>query len=201
MTTSLTRKFFSRKIAFLALLVVVMLTTIQPSHSLVVVRPFSRNVRRSTGARFARLASVRPDLEQGQNMFDSSSSSSSSHDLKTTDQESSLPSLEEEQDGEMSLWMARSILLLVAAIWGTNFAVRVVAGCWNVKSYRVTTQRHNLIFFFSSSTVGKVLGEFVFSSTVSSSTIGICLGSLWSCRTRKHTSFIGKTMGCNFGWI
>lgn len=31
---------------------------------------------------------------------------------------------QEGQEGEMSLWMARGILLLVAAIWGTNFAVR-----------------------------------------------------------------------------
>ena len=31
---------------------------------------------------------------------------------------------EEEDDTGLSLWAARALLLLVAAIWGTNFAVR-----------------------------------------------------------------------------
>lgn len=132
MTTLLTRKFFLGKIPFLVLMM------IQSSHSfMVTVRPLFRNVQQSTTAMNLRWASVRPDLEQEdksqsttspwsqvQSMFDSSSSSSL--DLTTTsNQESSLPSQQEEQDGEMSLFVARAILLLVAAIWGTNFAVSV----------------------------------------------------------------------------
>ena len=45
-------------------------------------------------------------------------------------EESTSQSLEKKQEGqdpsnrEMSIWAARGLLLLVAAIWGTNFAVR-----------------------------------------------------------------------------
>ena len=74
----------------------------------------------------------RPDVEETKNdsstqqqeekpLVDSSFSSTTPDDRAAL---STLPSEnKEETDGEISLFVARAILLLVAAIWGTNFAV------------------------------------------------------------------------------
>jgi hypothetical protein len=41
------------------------------------------------------------------------------------------PSVSSSSSSELGIWAARGILLLVAAIWGTNFAVR----CWHIELY------------------------------------------------------------------
>ena len=76
----------------------------------------------------------RPDVEETKN--DSSTQQQQQHEKSLVDSSfssttpddraalSTLPSEnKEETDGEISLFVARAILLLVAAIWGTNFAV------------------------------------------------------------------------------
>jgi hypothetical protein len=40
-----------------------------------------------------------------------------------------LPPPPQQQQSELNIWVARGLLLLVAAIWGTNFAVRVSVFC------------------------------------------------------------------------
>ena len=120
------------RLAFAICMIMIMMM-MQSSHSFV-TKSLSRNGRLS-GA-FPRGVSFRRELEEKsrstlssskmQDLFDSSSSSSSSDSVTaTTPSLNSLQTIQDqEKQGEMSLWAARGILLLVAAIWGTNFAVR-----------------------------------------------------------------------------
>ena len=95
----------------------------------------------------------RPDVEETKN--DSSTQQEqekpqvdSSFSLTTPNDKIPLSSLssedKEETDGEMSLFVARAILLLVAAIWGTNFAVS------RVPSVLLESHHHQVYYWMMS---------------------------------------------------
>ena len=69
------------------------------------------------------LSEVKPSLDA----FDICSNNDSSQAIPLSGVQLSQPgsqSQKEKHDGKVGIWAARGILLIVAALWGTNFAVR-----------------------------------------------------------------------------
>lgn len=102
----------------------------------------------------------------------------------------------EEDKQELGIWAARAILLLVAAIWGTSFAVRYrivrVNLAWNVIVSLSASHLISFTFLFLNdymnfnTTECQVPWRSLLSSAVQPSTIG---GSLCSVRCRRVGQF------------
>lgn len=101
------------------------------THSFVIQKPLAFITNDLTTSSPHRMVSG-PDLEERKRQISAPKGSLKDPNSMEATQESLSASSQssKEEDGEkseMSLVTARAILLLVAAIWGTNFAVRVLA--------------------------------------------------------------------------
>jgi hypothetical protein len=95
-----------------------------------------------------------------------------------------------EASGELGIWMARGILLLVAAIWGTNFAVR---DCPRLRAGQSTFLT---LFAF---TECKISRNSLFSSSLQPSSVGSQLCALWGGGSGEPPATVEAKQGRDFG--